>query len=202
MKDISERMRKILGLFLALAVILLLMVDGSTASSKYPSSPIEVVVTWPAGGGTDIAARNIIQYVEKDLGQRMNVLNIPGGGGAIGYVQGAKKKPDGYHLTILQFDILSVQAQGMAPISYKEFDTIAMFADQPVCLMVRGDSPFKTLNDFIKATKERQVKMGGTNVGGLASSIHSLDQGSGVNYTYIPFSGIVEGTTSGSRKTC
>ncbi len=178
---------------LAVVCFFALAPGGAIAGEKFPASPIEAVVSWPAGGGTDIAARNALQFVEKDLGQKINVVNIPGGGGAIGYVQGAKKRADGYHWMTLQFDILSVQAQGLAPVSHADFDTIAMFADQPVVLLVKNDSPFKTLDDFVKAAKGRSLKIGGASVAGVwHQAAHLMAKTLGITYTYIPFSGIVE----------
>ena len=183
------------GLVLVLAAALLLPGLGGAATAnaadKYPSGPIEVIVTWPAGGGTDIAARTVLKYVEKDLGQRVDVRNIPGGGGAIGYVEGAKKRPDGYHLTTLQFDILSVEAQGLAPVSHRDFDTVAMFADQPSVLMVKGESPFKTLQDFVTAAKARKLKVGGASIGGVwHQASYLMSKALGVEYTYVPYKGI------------
>jgi tripartite-type tricarboxylate transporter receptor subunit TctC len=162
-------------------------------AAAYPTGPIEVIVTWPAGGGTDIAARTVLKYVEKDLGQRIDVRNIPGGGGAIGYVQGAKQRPDGYHLTTLQFDILSVEVQGLAPVSHRDFDPVAMFSDQPSVLMVKGSSPFKTLADFVKGAKERTLKVGGASIGGVwHQASHLMSKALGVQYTYVPYEGITQ----------
>jgi len=135
-------------------------VSLAATAQNFPSKPLTVVVTWPAGGGTDIAARTILKYVEKILGQRIDVRNIPGGGGAIGYVQGAALPADGHHLTTLQFDILSVEAQKLAPVSHRAFDAVALFADQPVVLAVKGSSPYKSLDDFIKASKANRLKVG------------------------------------------
>jgi tripartite-type tricarboxylate transporter receptor subunit TctC len=165
--------------------------SNGVSAQSYPSKPVSVVVTWPAGGGTDIAARTILKYVEKEIGQRADVRNIPGGGGAIGYVQGAQQKPDGYNLTTLQFDILSVEAQGLAPISHSNFDTVGMFADQPVVLAVNSDSPHKTLKDFVAATKAGKLKVGGASIGGVwHQASHLMSKSLGVDYTYVPYEGI------------
>jgi tripartite-type tricarboxylate transporter receptor subunit TctC len=161
------------------------------AAQDYPSKPITAIVTWPAGGGTDISTRTALKYVEKELGQRVDVRNIPGGGGAIGYVQGAAQAPNGYNLTTLQFDILSVEAQKLAPVSHRNFETVAMFADQPVVLAVKGDSPYKTIADFMAAAKQRQLKVGGASIGGVwHQASHLMEKALGVSYTYVPYEGI------------
>jgi tripartite-type tricarboxylate transporter receptor subunit TctC len=164
---------------------------GPLSAQDYPSKPIATIVTWPAGGGTDISTRTALKYVEKELGQRIDVRNIAGGGGAIGYVQGAAQPPNGYNLTTLQFDILSVEAQKLAPVSHKDFETVAMFADQPVVLAVKADSPIKTVADFIAAAKQRQLKVGGASIGGVwHQASHLMEKALGVSYTYVPYEGI------------
>ena len=174
----------VIGCVLALSVLPL-------AAQPYPSKPITTVVTWPAGGGTDIATRTALKYVEKELGQRIDVRNIAGGGGAIGYVQGAAQAPNGYNLTTLQFDILSVEAQKLAPVSHRNFETVAMFADQPVVLAVKGNSPIKTVADFVAAAKQRQLKIGGASIGGVwHQASHLMEKALGVSYTYVPYEGI------------
>ncbi|MCL4765012.1 MAG: tripartite tricarboxylate transporter substrate binding protein [Hyphomicrobiaceae bacterium] len=175
----------------AAAVGCMLLSAQVVMAADYPSKPMTVVVTWPAGGGTDIAARTILKYVEKSVGQRIDVRNIAGGGGAIGYVQGAAQAADGYHLTTLQFDILSVEAQKLAPVSHRDFDTVAMFADQPVVLAVKGNSPYATLADFVKAAKANKLKVGGASIGGVwHQASHLMEKALGISYTYVPYEGI------------
>ena len=164
---------------------------GSANAQDYPSKPISAIVTWPAGGGTDIAARTALKYVEKELGQRVDVRNIAGGGGAIGYVEGAAQPADGYNLTTLQFDILSVEAQKLAPVSHRDFETIAMFADQPVVLAVKADSPHQSVDEFITAAKAGELKIGGASIGGVwHQASHLMEKALGITYTYVPYEGI------------
>lgn len=172
-------------------VALSAMLAAPAAAQDYPSKPLTAVVTWPAGGGTDISTRTALKYVEQELGQRIDVRNIAGGGGAIGYVQGAAQPADGYHMTTLQFDILSVEAQKLAPVSHEDFDTIGLFADQPVVLAVKGDSEIDTLDDFIAAANDGELKIGGASIGGVwHQASHLMAEALGVEYTYVPYEGI------------
>ncbi len=167
------------------------VMSSPVMAQDYPTKPLTAIVTWPAGGGTDISTRTALKYVEKELGQRIDVRNIAGGGGAIGHVEGAAKSPDGYSMTTLQFDILSVEAQKLAPVSHKDFDTIGMFADQPVVLAVKGDSSIETLEDFIAAAKDGVLKIGGASIGGVwHQASHLMSKSLGIEYTYVPYEGI------------
>ena len=67
-------------------------------ANDYPNRPIEIIVPAPAGGGTDNVARMLNQYLQEELGQPVAVLNVAGGGGAIGVNQLARSRPDGYTL--------------------------------------------------------------------------------------------------------
>lgn len=164
---------------------------GPSMADDYPSKPLTAVVTWPAGGGTDISTRTALKYMEGELGQRVDVRNIAGGGGAIGYVQGAAQAADGYNMTTLQFDILSVEAQKLAPVSHRDFETIGMFADQPVVLAVKGDSQINSLADFVAAAKAGQLKIGGASIGGVwHQAAHLMSQALDFEYTYVPYKGI------------
>lgn len=162
-----------------------------TMAEEFPTETLTAIVTWPAGGGTDISTRTALKYVEEELGKRIDVRNIAGGGGAIGYMQGAGQPADGYNLTTLQFDILSIQAQNLAPVSHADFDTIGMFANQPVVLAVKGDSPIGSLEDFAAAAGERTLKIGGASIGGVwHQASHLMSKALGVEYTYVPYEGI------------
>jgi len=152
---------------------------------------LEIVVSWPAGGGADIATRIMTGYLEKELGQRIDVRNIEGGGGAIGYTAGSRAKPDGYHLMTLQSSFLTLQTQGIANISFKDFDLVSMYAYEPPVLMVKGDSRFKSLSDFIRGAKEGELKIAVAALGGdWHQAAHLMAGATGVKLRYVPFKGI------------
>lgn len=180
-------MKKILLSTIALGA----MTAVPALAQDYPSEPIDAIVSWPAGGGTDIAARTVLKYAEPVLDTTFNVRNVAGGGGAIGYVQGAQMKPDGYSAMIMQFDILSIAAQGIAPVSYDDFDLVSVFATQPVFLFVPKESPVETLDDFIAAAGDSTLKIAGASIGGVNhQASYLMQQDLGVDYTYVPYKGI------------
>ena len=85
-----------------------LVVATPTIAAQYPAKPISIFVCFPAGGGADVATRTIAKYASKELGQNIEIINVPGGNGAIGYTQVAGAKPDGYTLVNLQFDVVAL----------------------------------------------------------------------------------------------
>ena len=148
----------ILSLLVFTMVISLSVVLGADADSDteiaFPTRTIEIIIPWGAGGGTDAAARGFAQYIQKYAGQTVTIRNVTGGTGAICWYEGAQAHPDGYSLTLLTFDIIPVEVQELAPVSYKNFLPIGTFTRQPLILGVRADKPWYTLEDIVKAAKE------------------------------------------------
>lgn len=161
-------------------------------AETFPSRPIDVIVCWPPGGGADRATRTICKYAEKELGQKINVINLPGGGGAIGYNRAATARPDGYTLVNIQSELVAVEAQKTAPVSRADFIPIISMATQWAPLITRSDSPFKTFEDFVAKCKENPGKY---NVAGspLKSIFHQvavlLMEEAGIDFNYVPTGG-------------
>jgi len=141
----------------------------SSAKAAYPTKPIDWIVMWRAGGGADSATRTFTVRLEKILHQKIIVKNITGGGGSIGYLAAKAAKPDGYTLVTIQGDLPKFKPMGLAPISIDDFDIIAGFAFQSPMIVVKADSPWKTLADFIAAAKAKpgEITVGTTDIGGV-----------------------------------
>lgn len=77
---------------------LALALSATAALAEYPEKPVEVIVGYSAGGGTDVMARTVAQFLEKELNGSVVVKNMPGAGGQIGFTEVAKAAPDGYTL--------------------------------------------------------------------------------------------------------
>ncbi len=179
-----------------LSFLFLLLSASWSFADTFPSRSIDVVVCWPPGGGADRATRTICKYAEKELGQKINIINIQGGGGAIGYNRVARAKPDGYTLINIQSELVALEAQKTAPISRSDFIPIISMATQYAPIITRSDSPFKTFEEFVAKCKESPDKY---NVGGspLKSIFHQaavlLMEEAGIKFNYVP--------TGGSPKT-
>jgi len=167
----------------------------AAAAIGYPSNNINVICTWPAGGGTDLAVRAVVEPFSQLIGKTVTVTNITGSNGAIGYAEAAASDNDGYTLVALQFDILTNNINGLAEESYEDFNCICMFAYQPICIVVPGDSPYETLEGFFADCQARpgEVVVGGTTIGGINHQAYTLMCNEvGFEAQYIPYSGNTE----------
>src|SRR5262245_66480958 len=76
----------------------LVLVAGPAAAADFPNKPLQLMVAFPAGGGTDVAARIVASIAEKNLGQTIVVVNRGGAGGQVGWTDFSRARPDGYYL--------------------------------------------------------------------------------------------------------
>lgn len=165
---------------------------------KFPTKPVTLIVPWAAGGGTDTIARGLAKQTEKFLGQTITVNNVTGGGGAAGHGAGLSAKNDGYTVTVITFELLSLPPQKLVPFTYKDFDLLMRLNADPAALTVKADSPFKTVKDFVEYAKANPGKI---NVGnaGPASVWHIaaglLEEKAGIKLNHVPFNGAAPAVT-------
>ena len=127
---------------------------GGKAYADYPDRPITIIVPWGAGGGTDTIIRIFAVGFEKEMGVPINVVNRTGGNGVVGHAAIASAKPDGYTLGAGTSEITYFKTMGMADITPASFDLISRLALIPAGVTVKADSPFKTLDEALKAVKD------------------------------------------------
>lgn len=140
-----------------------LLVSGfaAAAQDKYPSRPIEIIIPYAPGGGSDIMVRNMVKVIEqhKLVPVPIAVVNRPGGGGAIARTQFSRARPDGYTLGVMDPNPVLQQLLGEAPQDYKkDFTYIAKLVDDVNFIIVKADSPIKTLADLVAEAKKRGPK--------------------------------------------
>src|SRR5689334_7281329 len=122
-------MRKLLAI--------LFVVASTTAQAQYPQRPIQLIVPWGAGGGTDATARIIGSLLEKDLKQPVNVVNRTGGSGVVGHDAIAKATPDGYTIGLITVEITMMHHVGLTPLTYKDYTPIGLVNADPAGINVR-----------------------------------------------------------------
>jgi tripartite-type tricarboxylate transporter receptor subunit TctC len=129
----------------------------NAARAEYPDKPIRLILPFPAGGAVDIVARTLGDELAKRLGQSIIIENRPGAGGTIAAMATAKSPPDGYTLVVvasghaivpflfpkLQYDV------------FNDFTPISLLGNSPNLVLVRADSPMKSLADLIALARQK-----------------------------------------------
>lgn len=139
------------------------------AADPYPNRPITLIVPFGAGGGTDAVARIIGSLLEKELKQPVNVVNRTGGNGVVGHAALAAAPADGYTLGMVTADAAMLHWVRLSPLTPRDFTPIALMNNDPAGIIVRADSPYKTLDDLLKAVRANpgKFKSSGTGLGGI-----------------------------------
>jgi tripartite-type tricarboxylate transporter receptor subunit TctC len=141
----------------AVTAAMLAVGGGASAQSAFPSKPVHIFVPYAAGGGVDILARTLGEVVSKQWGQSVVVENRPGAGGVVASQALVSSAPDGYTLIVVASGH-ATNAFLYPKIPYdtfKDFTPISLLASSPNILLVRADSPFKTLSDVIAQAKAK-----------------------------------------------
>ena len=188
-------------LMLGIAGIGFALAAAQVNANDYPSHPITLVVGYGAGGGTDMCFRALALTASKELGQTIVIDNKPGAGSSlsIGYV--ANQKPDGYTLAALSTGAILNQflVPGIEYDVLKDLTPIAMVAQYQVGLLVREDSPWQSLDDIIKAAKDKPGKVAFSTAGvGTPQHLTMVRLGEivGANWTHVPYKSGIEASTA------
>lgn len=165
----------------------LLLVAVQAGGYPDPRREVRHIVPWGAGGATDTAMRGFMRHFETHLGIPVVTENVPGGLSAIGLLQAKTARPDGYTVATLTYDVLTLEAQGLAPISWEDFEPIGMVTEHPSALIVAADR-FESLEAFREAAAARTLKVGNVGSGGIwhqhaAAMARALD----VEISHVPY---------------
>ena len=147
----------------------LLFAAAFAAHAQYPQRPVQLIVPWGAGGGTDATARIIATLLEKELKQPFNVVNRTGGSGVVGHDAIAKATPDGYTIGLITVEITMMHHVGLTQLKHTDYTPIGLVNADPAAINVRADSPYKSVKDLLAAIKANPGKMkaSGTGQGGI-----------------------------------
>jgi tripartite-type tricarboxylate transporter receptor subunit TctC len=150
-------------------VALAMACSFGAAHAAWPDRPITLIVPWAAGGGTDATARIVGALLEKELGQPVNVVNRAGGNGVVGHQAIAGAQPDGYTLGMITVEISMMHHQGLTQLSPKNYTPLGLMNVDPAAVTVSVASPFKNMDDLMKAIKANpgKLKASGTGQGGI-----------------------------------
>jgi tripartite-type tricarboxylate transporter receptor subunit TctC len=177
----------------ALSLTMLFPAASSFAADKYASKPINMIMTWPAGGASDITLRPLATAAGKNLGQPMPVEYHPGGTCSVGLGVLKMKKPDGYAVGMTSAS--AMVSQHMRKVHYdllKDFTLVMQYADNYAGIVVQSGAQWKTLADFVNHAKANpgKIRYSTTGPGGTQHlSIAHLGLQAKLNWIHIPFEG-------------
>ena len=154
--------------------LLLAVLCGVASAQAFPSRPLRILVPFPPGGGTDVAARALGEHLTRELGQPVVVDNRPGGNSVIATVALARAEPDG-HTLLLTTDFHSINAAFGAPLPYdslKDFAFVARVSTSPLMLVAHPGAGLRSLGDVVAAARANPGKLSFASLG--TSSPHYL----------------------------
>ncbi|MDB5922663.1 MAG: transporter [Betaproteobacteria bacterium] len=162
---------------------------------SYPSKPIRFIVPFPPGGGNDLLARELAQYVAEPLGQPVIVDNRPGASTIIGTELAAKAPPDGYTIFMGNNSTLAINPNLYKKLPYdavKDFAPVSLLASAPFVLLVHPSLPARSVKELIALARARpgQLNFGSAGTGittHLAGEMFNLM--ARVNIVHIPYKG-------------
>ncbi|KJS86091.1 MAG: bug family protein [Peptococcaceae bacterium BICA1-8] len=168
--------------------------EPKVEAPKYPEKSITYVIPFDAGGQSDVEARRQQPHLEKFLGQKVLIEYKPGAGGAVGWTELTRAKPDGYYMTGMNIPHIILQPAQRSDAGYKteDINPVAIFQATPIGLAVLNDSPFQTIDEFIAYAKENPGKItiaGSGTLSGHDIARLQLEKYAGIKTEYIPFTG-------------
>jgi tripartite-type tricarboxylate transporter receptor subunit TctC len=179
---------------IGLSVLGFLLSSVSPGWAKYPTKPIEMVVAYSAGSVTDIVARALAASARKVIEQPVVVINKAGGGGQVGNEYVITSKPDGYTIIFGYGSGETIIGPHMFKLTHnpvEEMRPVIEVTETPICLAVKGDSPFKTVKDVVEYAKQNPGKVSfGASTGGFTQTTPELlAMKAGVKFNFIPTTG-------------
>jgi len=168
----------------------LFLVASFAAHAQYPQRPVQLIVPWGAGGGTDATARIIASLLEKELKQPINVVNRTGGSGVVGHQAIASAPADGYTLGMITVEITMMHHVGLTALKHTDYTPIGLVNADPAGINVRVDSPYKSVKDLLAAIKANpgKFKASGTGQGGIWHlAIAGLLKDQGIDPAALPW---------------
>lgn len=193
--DMQRRKLGKLGAALAAVAVIPTVFAKPDPAAGYPSRPIQLVIPFAPGGGTDIVGRAIGHKLSEAFGQPVIIENKAGGNGSIGANAVAKSAPDGYTLSMVTGSLaVNVTLQGnKQPYDLlRDFAPVTQITSQPYVLVVNPQLPVKTLADLIALAKAKPgtLNFGSSGTGGLSHLAGEMFASlAKIKITHIPYKG-------------
>jgi len=182
--------------------LLIISIGGVNAlASDYPERPIKMIVAYSPGGGTDVAARTIAQYLKPYLGQSVAVENRTGAGGQIGFTVLSNAPSNGYTIGFVNVPVILMIPALRPSCTYNinDFELIANIVLDPLVLAVQSESPFKSLSDLVEYARANPKKivigMDGPQSNNRLQAMVA-EEVLGIEFTYVYYDGAAPAITA------
>lgn len=165
---------------------------GAARAAGYPERPVELLVPYQAGGGTDALARAFADHARKHFAQPFVVSNKPGASGAIGWAEVLNAKADGYKMAVMTVELTTLPHLGLAKFTHEDFAPVARLNADPAAITVKAEAPWATVEEFLAAARKapQPLQMGNSGNGSIWHlAAASLEDKTGVKFNHIPFQG-------------
>jgi tripartite-type tricarboxylate transporter receptor subunit TctC len=190
----QRKMKAVAGL---LFFCLFLTAGNASRADEFPTKPINLVIPYPPGGSADLTMRGLANAAKKHLGQPIICENKAGGGGTVGPSLVVTRPPDGYTLGLITASPTIAYHMGKLNFNpVEDLTPITRYGAYLYGLVVRADSPWQTIQDFIQYSKQnpQKVSFGSPGVGTpphLAMEELAILAG-GVQWVHVPYKGVAE----------
>ena len=178
-----------------LGVALFAAAPALAQTAAFPTKPLRIIVPYPPGGATDVAARLVAPRLAEELKQNVVVENRPGASGNLGMVALLQSPPDGHTLAMSLTGMVSINptTYSKAGFTAADFAPVARVSLAPLVLVVPAESPWKTMGDLIaagKAAGKGGLPYGSTGAGGISHVASELvNAAADGNFTHVPYRG-------------
>jgi tripartite-type tricarboxylate transporter receptor subunit TctC len=179
----------------SLAITAVPVCGSAFAQADYPAKPIRIIVTVPAGAGSDILARTLALKLTEQLGQQVLVDNRGGASGIIGMELAAKAASDGYTLVQGTVSTLSINPAMINPLPYdpvRDFAPISLMDDSVIVMVIHPSLPVASVKELIALAKARpgQINYGSAGTGSVQHLVaHMFRAAAGVDVVHVPYKG-------------
>ncbi|MBI5440854.1 MAG: tripartite tricarboxylate transporter substrate binding protein [Deltaproteobacteria bacterium] len=183
------------------AASLLLLGCSSAFAAEYPTKPISFIIPYQAGGFTDVLSRALAEAVKKELGQPVVCENKAGGGGTVGLAYLVSRPADGYAIGLITPGAYIASHMGKSPFHpLTDLTFVSRISGGTTAIVVRADSPFKTLQDLIQHVKQNPGKITyGTSGFGTITHLameELSDLAGNLNWKLVPYKSGAEAATA------
>ena len=175
--------------------------NNNTDSTAFPTKTMTIVCPYGAGGGTDLALRILAECGKDTFGQTINVENKTGGSGTVGLTEALNAAADGYTLGTCSVDLITLPLLGLAPAETTRdaFDPICVINGEPAAIIVRADSRWNTIQDFLAEAKEKPdaVQLANSGMGNIWHlAAIGIELETGASFNHVPFDGAASALTA------